>query len=83
MTQRLPTAVARKSFAAVLRDSAAGERIKLTRYNKTIAVVIPKKDLTDLEECEKSRAKAAEGAPAEHPKRTSRGHHRHHGEEKP
>ena len=53
MTQRLPTAVARKDFANVLRDSAAGERIKLTRYNKTVAVIIPKKDLTDLEDCQK------------------------------
>ena len=45
MTQRLPTALARKDFANVLRDSAAGERIKLTRYNKTVAVIIPTKDL--------------------------------------
>ena len=37
MTERLPTAVARKDFANVLRDSAAGKRIKLTRYNKTVA----------------------------------------------
>ena len=79
MTQRLPTATARKSFATVLRDSAAGERIKLTRYNKTIAVVIPKKDLTDLEECEKSRAHA-EAAPGDHPKRGGHGHGRHHHE---
>jgi antitoxin (DNA-binding transcriptional repressor) of toxin-antitoxin stability system len=82
MTQRLPTAAARKSFATVLRDSAAGERIKLTRYNKTIAVVIPKKDLTDLEECEKSRAEAG-AARAEQPKRAGRGHYRHDGDEKP
>jgi len=67
MTQRLPTAVARKSFATVLRDSAAGERIKLTRYNKTIPVVIPKKDLTDLEECEKSRTPGQPEKP-EHPR---------------
>ena len=53
MTQRLPTAVARKDFANVLRDSAAGERIKLTRYNKTVAVIIPTKDLADLEDCQK------------------------------
>jgi len=56
MTQRLPTAVARKDFANVLRDSAGGERIKLTRYNKTVAVIIPKKDLDELEECQKARA---------------------------
>ncbi len=63
MTQRLPTAVARKDFANVLRDSAAGERIKLTRYNKTVAVIIPKKDLTDLEDCQKLRAAEASSEP--------------------
>jgi prevent-host-death family protein len=62
MTQRLPTAAARKSFATVLRDTAAGERIKLTRYNKTVAVIIPKKDLTELENCEKSRAETPAAA---------------------
>jgi prevent-host-death family protein len=56
MTQRLPTALARKDFANVLRDSAAGERIKLTRYNKTVAVIIPAKDLAELEDCQKLRA---------------------------
>ena len=53
MTERLPTAVARKDFANVLRDSAAGKRINLTRYNKTVAVIISKKDLSDLEECQR------------------------------
>jgi prevent-host-death family protein len=55
MTQRLPTAAARKGFASVLRHSAKGERIKLTRYNKTVAVIIPKKDLDELEECQRVR----------------------------
>ena len=59
MTQRLPTAVARKDFANVLRDSAAGERIKLTRYNKTVAIIIPPKDLAELEDCHKRRAAEA------------------------
>lgn len=58
MTQRMPTAVARKGFASVLRNSAAGERIKLTRYNKTVAVIIPKKDLVELEDCEKRKSRA-------------------------
>jgi antitoxin (DNA-binding transcriptional repressor) of toxin-antitoxin stability system len=80
MTQRLPTAAARKSFATVLRDSAAGERIKLTRYNKTVAVVIPKKDLTDLEECEKSHARKEPEQP-EHAK-AGHGARRHHTGEK-
>lgn len=52
MAQRMSTAEARKDFASVLRDSAKGERIKLTRYNKTVAVLIPKKDLAELEDCQ-------------------------------
>ena len=72
MTQRLPTALARKDFANVLRDSAAGERIKLTRYNKTVAVIIPTKDLADLEDCQKVQAVDAspEQAPSEKPARS-------------
>ena len=53
MAQRMSTAEARKDFAALLRSSAAGERIKLTRYNKTVAVLIPKIDLDELEDCQK------------------------------
>jgi prevent-host-death family protein len=51
----MSTAEARKDFAALLRSSAKGERIKLTRYNKTVAVLIPKQDLDDLEDCQRSR----------------------------
>jgi hypothetical protein len=58
MANRIPTAVARKDFASVLDDSARGERIKLTRYDKTIAVVISKDDLAKLEECERARGAA-------------------------
>jgi prevent-host-death family protein len=71
MTQRLPTAVARKGFASVLRDSAKGERIKLTRYNKTVAVIIPKKDLDELEDCQKAQGKQ-EGAGRHHGGKTGR-----------
>jgi antitoxin (DNA-binding transcriptional repressor) of toxin-antitoxin stability system len=72
MTQRLPTALARKDFANVLRDSAAGERIKLTRYNKTIAVIVPTKDLADLEDCQKRRAldASSESPSSEEPARS-------------
>lgn len=85
MTQRLPTAAARKSFAAVLRDSEAGERIKLTRYNKTVAVIIPKKDLKELEDCEKSRTEpeSAEVSESEHPKRSGHAQRRHNHHGKP
>jgi antitoxin (DNA-binding transcriptional repressor) of toxin-antitoxin stability system len=71
MTQRLPTAAARKGFASLLRHSAKGERIKLTRYNKTVAVIIPKKDLEDLEDCHRARAAEA-SADAKHAGKASR-----------
>lgn len=60
MAQRMSTAEARKDFAALLRSSAAGERIKLTRYNKTVAVLIPKHDLDELEECQQRRRRLKE-----------------------
>ena len=59
MSNRIPTAVARKDFAAVLDNSARGARIKLTRYDKTVAVVISKDDLARLEECERRSAQKA------------------------
>lgn len=71
MTRRIATAGARKNFASLVRRSAAGERIKLTRYNKTIAIVIPKKDLEALEDCEKQpEAEQQEQPAAERPRRT-------------
>ena len=67
MTRRIATAGARKNFASLVRRSAAGERIKLTRYNKTIAIVIPKQDLEILEDCEKQ---SDTEQPAAQPQRT-------------
>jgi len=55
MAQRMSTAEARRDFANLLRSSAAGERIKLTRYNKTVAVLISKRDLDALEDCQRRR----------------------------
>jgi prevent-host-death family protein len=42
----------------LVTKSAAGERIKVTRYNKTAAVLVSKRDLERLEECEKQAAAA-------------------------
>ena len=52
MTHRIPIAAARKQFASVLAKTKDGERVKLTRYDKTIAAIIPKQDLEKLKECE-------------------------------
>ena len=59
MTRRIPAASARKDLAKVLKTSSRGERIKLTRYNKTIAVLISKNDLSRLEDCERKQVRRA------------------------
>ena len=51
--RRVSAAGARKNFSSLVKKSQAGERIKVTRYNKTAAVLVPKRDLERLEECEK------------------------------
>jgi hypothetical protein len=38
-----------------VRRTAAGTRIKLTRYGKTQAVLIPETDFVFLEKCERTR----------------------------
>jgi antitoxin (DNA-binding transcriptional repressor) of toxin-antitoxin stability system len=70
MTRRIATAGARKNFASLVARSAAGERIKLTRYNKTVAIVIPKADLAVLEDCENQPDAEAEQPATEKPRRT-------------
>ena len=63
--RRVQAAGARKNFSSLVTKSAGGERIKVTRYNKTVAVLIPKRDLEQLEDCEKmtpARGKRARGA---------------------
>lgn len=54
MAQEIATALARKNLARVVRRSAAGKRIKLTRYGKIQAVLIPEHDFAFLESCERS-----------------------------
>jgi prevent-host-death family protein len=60
--RRVSAAGARKNFSALVQRSQAGERIKVTRYNKTAAVLIPKRDLDRLEDCEEQN-EADESAP--------------------
>jgi len=52
MTHRIPIAAARKNLASLVRKTKDGDRVKLTRYNKTIAAIIPKHDLEKLHDCE-------------------------------
>jgi antitoxin (DNA-binding transcriptional repressor) of toxin-antitoxin stability system len=55
MAQEIATALARKNLARVVRRSAAGTRIKLTRYGKIQAVLVPEDDFAFLEDCERKR----------------------------
>ena len=55
MAQEIATALARKNLARLVRRSAAGTRIKLTRYGKIQAVLIPEEDFAFLEKCEGRR----------------------------
>jgi antitoxin (DNA-binding transcriptional repressor) of toxin-antitoxin stability system len=55
MAQEIATAVARKNLARIVRRSASGKRIKLTRYGKIQAVLIPEVDFRFLEHCERGR----------------------------
>jgi prevent-host-death family protein len=59
MSRRIPIAEARKNLADIVQQSASGERIKLTRYNRSLAVLIPKQDLEELERCQEAGAGAA------------------------
>jgi prevent-host-death family protein len=65
MTARISTARARNGLAGLVRRSARGERIKVTRYGRTLAILIPKGDLQKLEDCErKTEAEARRHAEA-------------------
>jgi prevent-host-death family protein len=54
--RRIQAAGARKRFSSLVTRSQQGERIKVTRYNKTAAVLVSKRDLELLEQCEQDRA---------------------------
>ena len=53
--RRIQAAGARKNFSSLVNKSAKGERIKVTRYNRTAGVLIGKEDLKRLEDCEQQK----------------------------
>jgi prevent-host-death family protein len=55
----MSTAEARNNQAQLLRAVRDGGRVKITRYNQTIAVLVSKQDLARLEACEKDHARPA------------------------
>jgi prevent-host-death family protein len=51
--ERIATSKARREFAEVMKRAARdGRRMKITHYGKTLAGLVPAKDLRLLEECE-------------------------------
>lgn len=54
--KRVAKADARMRFAEIVTKADGGERVKITHYGKTIAVLISKDDLRRLQECESMRA---------------------------
>lgn len=52
--KRLPIAEARASISDLVHEVKKGSRIKITRYDKTIAWVVPRRDGEALEECEEA-----------------------------
>jgi PHD/YefM family antitoxin component YafN of YafNO toxin-antitoxin module len=49
---RIPVAEARKNLASVLAKAAKNERVKITRYNQTLAGIISRADLMRLSHCD-------------------------------
>ncbi len=52
-SRRVPVAGARASLKRLVeRVKEKGERVRLTRYGKTQAIIVPVEDVTLLEECQ-------------------------------
>lgn len=69
---RIAKSEARKNFSDVVtRAGRRGERVKITHYGKTLAILISPRELEDLDECERLRRSGAAGAAAQGTKRKS------------
>jgi hypothetical protein len=60
-SKRVPIALARASLRDLV-EGVNGERVKLTRYDKTIAGLVSARDLRLLEECKHAMAERERGA---------------------
>lgn len=57
VTKRIATADCRKTFADISsRVGSGAERVRVTRYGKTLVGIVSAKDLQRLEECEQRSA---------------------------
>jgi antitoxin (DNA-binding transcriptional repressor) of toxin-antitoxin stability system len=66
---RIAKAEARKRFSEVVtRAGRRGERVKITHYGRTIAILVSPRDLETLDECEQEmKSGGRAGAAAPHP----------------
>ena len=59
---RIAKAEARKNFSDVVtRAGRQGERVKITHYGKTLAILINPKELEGLDDCERQRQGRSNG----------------------
>jgi prevent-host-death family protein len=71
---RIAKAEARKRFSEVVsRAGRRGERVKITHYGRTVAILVPPRDLETLDECERVlKANGGSGAAPGAPPRSRR-----------
>jgi prevent-host-death family protein len=62
MTQRVQVAEARRDFAKIVARSARGLRMKITRYGRTLAGLVPKDDLEKLERYDRAESESGRRA---------------------
>jgi prevent-host-death family protein len=61
---RIAKSEARKYFSDVVtRAGRKGERVKITHYGKTLAVLVSPRELESLDECERQRRDAGAATP--------------------
>jgi prevent-host-death family protein len=59
---RIAKSEARKNFSDVVtRAGRRGERVKITHYGKTLAILISPRELEGLDECERQRRASGSG----------------------
>jgi prevent-host-death family protein len=52
--RKISIAQVRRDLAEVVGDVKRGERVKVSRYGRTLAVLVPKPDLEKLQDCERT-----------------------------
>ena len=65
---RIAKSEARKRFSEVIdKAGRRGERVKITHYGRTLAILVSRKDLEVLNDCENAQAAPASTSPRSRP----------------